>query len=255
MPVARRVGALVAALLALVLSGPERAEAVPARPQMACLDSSSPSYPADRRIVALLARYGDRLEPFVFDGESGVSDRFFQYLSRTKCSLIMGFPVDLTNPDPPDGLAFTKPYLTTAYVFLARGGLRQATLRPGMTVAVGMATAPHFYLAGAFGPVPNYVADTYQSQEQVIDALVAHHADAAMVWQPSLVRYRTLHAAARTLHVSPLTIQHARWRIAALYLQTDTAQARRFTRALDRLEHSGQLEAIVKPYQWGKSSS
>jgi ABC-type amino acid transport substrate-binding protein len=244
----RRFGALVAALLALGLCGPGRAAAA-ARSNTACLDSSSPSYAADRRIVASLGAYGDPLTPFVFDGSSGVSDRFFGFLSRTKCAVIMGFPVDSTDPDPPDGLAFTKPYLTTAYVLVARNNVHQATLRPGMTIAVGMATAPHFYLAGAFGKVPDYMADTYQSQEQVIAALVAGRADAAMVWEPSLVRYQALHPAAQSLHVSPLTIQHARWRIAALYLQTDPAQGQRFDRALERLARSGQLEAIVKPYQ------
>jgi ABC-type amino acid transport substrate-binding protein len=163
----------------------------------------------------------------------------------------MGFPVDLTDPDPPDGLAFTKPYLTTAYVLVARSDVRQATLRPGMTIAVGMATAPHFYLAGAFGKVPDYTTDTYQSQEQVLDALLGGRADAAMVWAPSLVRYEGLHPRAHSLRVSPLTIQHARWRIAALYLQTDSAQARRFDHALDLLARSGQLQTIVKPYERG----
>jgi ABC-type amino acid transport substrate-binding protein len=213
------------------------------------LDSSSPSYSVDRRIVASLAKYGDPLNAFVFDGSTGVSDRFFAYLSRTKCGIIMGFPVDLTDPDPPDGLAFTKPYLTTAYVFVAKGALRQATLRPGMTIAVGMATAPHFYLAGAFGKIPNYTADTFQTQEQVLGALLTGRADAAMVWEPSLVRYESAHPAARALHVTPLVIQHARWHIAALYLESDPAQARKFERALERLQRSGQLETIVKPYE------
>jgi ABC-type amino acid transport substrate-binding protein len=214
-----------------------------------CLDSSSPLYAADRRIVAALARFGDPLTPFVFDGGSGVSERFFQYLNRTKCALIMGFPVDLTDPNPPDGLALTKPYLTTAYVLVARTALRQETLRPGMTIAVGMATSPHFYLAGAFGKVPNYTADTYQSQEEVLRALLSGRSDAAMVWEPSLVRYQATHPEARGLHVSPLRIQHARWRIAALYRQTDPAQARRFEGALYRFERSGRLELIVKPYE------
>jgi ABC-type amino acid transport substrate-binding protein len=219
------------------------------------LDSSSPSYAADRRIVASLGQYGDPLAPFVFDGSAGISERFFQYLGRTKCAVIMGYPVDLTDPDPPDGLALTKAYLTTAYVLVTRAGASQATLRPGMTIAVGMATAPHFYLAGAFGKVPNYTADTYQSQEQVLDALVSHRADAAMVWEPSLVRYQTAHAGARALHVAPLSIQHARWRIAALYLASDPREAQRFDSALERLQRSGRLEAIVKPYQRGTGNS
>ena len=185
----------------------------------------------------------------MFDGSTGVSDRFFQFLGRTKCAVIMGFPLDLTDPDPPAGLAFTKPYMTTAYVLVARAPLRQALLRPGMTIAVGMATSPHFYLAGAFGKVPSYTADTYQTQEQVVQALLAKRADAAMMWKPSLVRYQAAHPEARGLFVSPLNIQHARWRIAALYLQTDPIQGRRFESALNGLTQSGQLKTIVKAYE------
>lgn len=245
----RRFGAILAATLALGLYGSGASAAARSRPNTACLDSSSPSYAADRRIVASLARFGDALTPFVFDGSSGVSDRYFQFLSRTRCAVIMGFPVDLIDPDPPNGLALTKPYLTTAYVLVARKPLRQAALRPGMTIAVGMATSPHFYLAGAFGKVPDYTADTYQTQEQVVQALLSGRADAAMMWKPSLVRYQAEHPEARSLHISPLNIQHARWRIAALYLQTDPAQGRRFESALDRLERSGQLESIIRPYE------
>jgi ABC-type amino acid transport substrate-binding protein len=240
---------VTAVLLLLGLCGPGRGGAADLRSATACLDSSSPSYAADRRIVASLGHYGDPLTPFVFDGSSGVSDRFFTFLSHTKCGVIMGYPVDLTDADPPNGLAFTKPYLTTAYVLVTKRALTQATLKPGMTVAVGMATSPHFYLAGAFGKVPAFTADTYQTQEQVLEALLNGRADAAMVWKPSLVRFAAGHATARALHVSPLNIAHARWHIAALYLESDPAEERRFDDALARFARSGQLTAIVKPYQ------
>jgi len=238
-----------AALLLLGLCGPGRSGAADLRSTTACLDSSSPSYAADRRIITALGRYGDPLHVFVFDGSSGVSDRFFTYLSHTKCGLIMGYPVDLTDPDPPNGLAFTKPYLTTAYVLVAKDALTQATLRPGMTIAVGMATAPHFYLAGAFGKVPAFVADTYQSQELALDALLGGRANAAMVWKPSLVRYQAGHPVARALHVTPLKIAHAGWNISALYLESDPSAEQRFDDAIARFGRSGQLTPIVKPYE------
>jgi ABC-type amino acid transport substrate-binding protein len=161
----------------------------------------------------------------------------------------MGYPVDLTDPDPPNGLAFTKPYLTTAYVLVAKKPLTQATLRPGMTIAVGMATAPHFYLAGAFGKVPAFVADTYQSQELAIDALLGGRANAAMVWKPSLVRYQAGHPGARALHVTPLKIAHASWNISALYRESDPSAEQRFDDALARFGRSGQLTSIIKPYE------
>ncbi len=218
-----------------------------------CLDSSSPSYALDRRIVEALPAAGEPVTPFVFDGGEGVSERFFKYLSRTKCGLIMGYPVDLANPDPPDGLALTDAYLSTAYVLVTPQKATQAALRPGTTIAVGMATAPHFYLAGAFGNVPNYTTNTYQTQEQVLDALAAHQAQAAMVWVPSLVRYRATHPRARAWYVSDLRIAHAHWKMAALYPEDDVAAAKRFDAALAKLSRSGALATYTKDYAWGDS--
>ncbi len=184
----------------------------------------------------------------MYDGGEGVSERFFQYLSRTKCSVIMGFPVDVAEPDPPDGLAVTAPYLDTAYVLVSRGKLTQATLKPGMTIAVGMGTAPHFYLAGALGNVPNYTTNTFVTQPEVLNALMRHQADAAMAWEPSVVQYRQSHAGARTWTMSQLNIQHAHWKIAALYPERNAALAARFNAALARLKASGGLAPIVRPY-------
>ena len=244
-----RRGALAIALgLALIGAGPGGVSK--SHTSVVCLDSSSPSYALDRQIVAALPSVGVPATPFVFNGEEGVSERFFQYLSRTRCGLIMGFPVDIANPDPPDGLALTDPYLSTAYVIVARHKLVQKQLKAGMTIAVGMATAPHFYLAGAFGPTPNYTTNTYQTQEQVLDALGAGQAQVAMVWDPSFVRYETTHPGSRTWSKAALHIQHARWHMAALYPEDDIANAKRFDAALQKLHRSGRLATITKPYTW-----
>jgi len=232
---------------ALIGAGPSAAAGA-SRSSTACLDSSSPSYAVDRQVVAGIARYGDRLTPFVYDGSVGVSERFFRYLSRTKCALIMGYPVDLASPDPPDGLALTESYMSTAYVMASRRNLTQSGLAGGMTVAVGVATAPHFYLAGAFGRSPDVTTDTFQTQEQVLDALAKGQAVAAMVWEPSLVRYAATHGQARAWHLSALHVPHARWKIAALYVEGNAAEAARFNGALRQFERSGGLAAVTRPY-------
>jgi ABC-type amino acid transport substrate-binding protein len=246
-------GALAIALgLALLGAGPFGVSK--GHNSVICLDSSSPSFALDRKIVAALPAAGEAVTPFVYDGGEGVSERFFKYLSRTKCGLIMGYPVDLANPDPPDGLALTDPYLSTAYVLVSRTKTTHAALKSGTTIAVGMATAPHFYLAGAFGPTPNFVTNTYQTQEQVLDALGAHQAAVAMVWEPSLVRYDLTHPAARSWYTASLHIQHGRWKMAALYPEDDTAAAKRFDAAIRRLQLSGELAALTKPYTWEQTN-
>ncbi len=243
-----------AAMLALGLFGPGagvaadllRPSSPAVRARTVCLDTSSPSYAADVAILRDLENAGRPFDRYEFDGSEGVSEKFFRFLSGAKCGIIMGYPVDLVNPDPPDGLALTKPYLSTAYVLVTRAA--SPHLASHATVGVGMATAPHFYLAGAFGNAPNYVADTFQTQENALDALVGKSIDGAMVWEPSLVRYRLAHPAARRLHVWPLNIKHGQWHIAALYPEADPAEAKLFNGALDRLARSGRLAEIARPY-------
>ena len=180
-----------------------------------------------------------------YDGSAGVSERNFRALAATTCDLIMGIPVDLANPDPPDGLALTQPYGRTGYVLASIKRRRTlAALPRGAHVSVGAATAPHFYLAGAFGTTPSLVTDTYTSQEGALDALLARSDVAAFVWVPSLVRYDAAHPGAAIV-ASPLAIPHGRWTIAALYAPRSASFAKRFDSALRALAAKGELGRLT----------
>lgn len=213
-----------------------------------CIDSSSPTAGLDRRVTRAAARVAGMTPTiYEYDGTYGVSEKLFRALVREHCSLLMGYPVDSVAPDPPRGLSLTKRYFTTGYVLATLGRpLTVKTLPRDSSVAVGLGTVPNFYLVGALGPAPPVRADAYQSQEEAIAALLRGTDRAAMLWEPSIRRYRALHGERRIV-VSPLPIEHDRWQLAALYDPVrSAAAARRFEAAVARLDRSGELAHLTQ---------
>ena len=239
----------MAAAAAALCAGTAATRPVLAAAPTICVDSSSPSAALDRRIALAATRAaGVPAAIASYDGSSGVSERFFRFLARGQCSLVMGFPVDALAPDPPSGLALTAPYLRTGYVLASLGPPK--TLRDvpsGSTVAVGMATIPNFYLVGYFGKTPPYKPDVYQTQEQALDALVHGDDRYALVWAPSLWRYRSQHPQAPPIGSTSPPIPHAAWSLAALYAPHSALLARRFETGVAHLRADGSLAAIALP--------
>jgi hypothetical protein len=226
--------------------GNDRADAAPGA--AICYDSSSPTASMDRDFASAAERAMHAHLPVVgYDGSLGVSERYFRTLARTQCALILGFPVDQESPDPPDGLAVTQPYLRTGYVLASLGRPRMlASLRPGETVAVVTATAPDFYLVGAFGKDPHLAPDVFQTPDEAIAALLSHEAAVAMLWAPSVVRYNARHGA--HIRMSALPLHHAAFAMAALYDPESKPLADRFDRAIVALRRTGDLQRLTQPY-------
>ena len=218
-----------------------------------CIDSSSPTAAIDRRVMAAVARSTRSSAPtYEFDGSRGVSDRFFRFLMREQCGLIMGFPVDVRDADAPRGLALTPGYFETGYVLVGLGhALSVATIPRNASVAVGLGTVPNFYLVGALGAAPPLKAEGFSTQDEALDALVKHQVAAAMLWEPSVRNYRSRHH--ESLVISKLPIDHARWHLAALFDPKKPQLAKTFERGLALLATSGELSTITKPNEDKKS--
>lgn len=244
----------IAVLATLVLvTGPGTSARAAGKSTAICVDSSSPTAPIDRRVIAAVARsIGSTPQTYEFDGSRGVSDRFFRFLMRDQCGLIMGFPVDLRDADAPRGLALTPGYFETGYVLVGLGHvLTIATIPRNASVAVGLGTVPNFYLVGALGQAPPLKAEGFSTQDEALDALVKHRVAAAMLWEPSVRNYRKRHHEA--LVISKLPIDHARWHLAALFDPKKPRLAKIFERGLALLASSGELATITKSPE-GRSS-
>lgn len=239
-------GALIALAVVLGAAGSGRTGGAAAVP--VCVDASSPSAQLDQRIaIAALQAVGSTASIVRFDGSHGVGEKYFRYLAREQCSLVMGFPVDATAPDPPDGLKLTAGYYRTGYVLASLGPPRSLrAVGRGAVVAVQLATAPDFYLVGAYGATPPYRPDVYQTQDEAIGALVHQRANAVMAWEPSIAHYQITHTATPRISVVPLAIPHAAWSLAALYDPRTERLARRFQDGVERIKADGQLDRIER---------
>jgi mono/diheme cytochrome c family protein len=215
-----------------------------------CIDSASASAARDQTIAEAVARQeGATLHVAHFDGandDDGVSVKEFQKLLGSACSLVMGYPVDRTDPAAPPGTMQTKAYDETGFVLVVPAGSpakNLADLPNGTKVAVTFETAPNLY----FLRHANVKPDVHETDDETLDALLRGQVRAAMVWQPTLRKYLGATPSARLISY-PLAEPHARWAVVALYTARGAEDARRFeaTLAALRAPISGNPQAIQR---------
>ncbi len=196
-----------------------------------CVDSSSPTAAHDREVAALVAKQAGlslTVTPFdSSDEDGGFPAKEFRKLLTHGCDLVMGYPIDATGPDLPEGLLATKPYAQTGFVLVTAPGETAHSLSElpaGTGVAVTFEAPPNLYIVDH----PNVSADTQKTDADTLAAVVSGHDRAAMVWQPTVDAYLAAHPGAAKLSVYPMTEPHARYNVVALYLPAQAQQAATF---------------------------
>jgi mono/diheme cytochrome c family protein len=225
-----------AAAACVLLAGAARAETL-----SVCIDSASPTADRDQKIAEAVAkREGVALAVQHFDGASdddGVSDKQFKKLLSTKCQLVMGYPVDVSDTTPPADMMETKSYAETGFVLVVPKGSPARSLSDfpaGTPVAVTFETAPNLY----FQQHKNVTPDVHESDTETLKALVDGRAKAAMVWQPTVQSYLDAIPSAQ-LDVYKLAEPHARFNVVALYAANGAEAAKRFDDEVAALRAGG----------------
>ena len=196
-----------------------------------CVDTSSPTAAHDREVAASVARQaGMSLSVTPFDSsdeDDGFPAKEFRKLLTHSCDLVMGYPVDATGPDLPEGLLATKPYAQTGFVLVTAPGQKAHSLSElpaGSEVAVTFEAPPNLYIVDH----PNLSADTQRTDADTLAAVLSGHDPAGMVWQPTVDTYFASHPGAAKPGIYPLTEPHARFNVVALYLPAQAQQAATF---------------------------
>jgi hypothetical protein len=98
-----------------------------------CVDEANPTAAMDLRVARAAAKtqgYSVKLVSFVGYGKGG--DGFppgrFAKMAQSECQLIMGFPVDVSNPNLPPNVEATSAYASTGFVLVRRGGSAKMSL-------------------------------------------------------------------------------------------------------------------------------
>ena len=196
-----------------------------------CVDSASPTAAHDRDVAASVAKQAGltlSVTPFdSSDDDDGFPAKDFRKLLTHGCDLVMGYPVDATAADLPEGLLATKPYAQTGFVLVTAPGVTAhslADLPAGTEVAVTFEAPPNLFILDH----ANVSADIHTTDADTLATVLSGHDRAGMVWQPTVDAYVASHPKAAKPDVYPLDEPHARFNVVALYLPAQAQQAATF---------------------------
>jgi mono/diheme cytochrome c family protein len=218
-----------------------------------CVDEASATARLDERVAkAAMATQGDEIRTVPFTGYGkggdGLPARRFAKMAQSDCELIMGFPVDLSDPNLPPDVSATSAYASTGFVLVERASAKPipiAALRKGSEV--GIAELDTF--AGLlYGMHPNIVMHVYAKDSQMIGDLIAHRIAAGLAWQPFIETFRAEHPGSAPLTLQQLPEKHMTWNLVALYAPESQGAANAFDLGLYRLAARAQLERVIRPY-------
>jgi polar amino acid transport system substrate-binding protein len=219
-----------------------------------CIDQASPTRALDVRVVRAVAKtQGYSVKVVLFTGYGKGGDGFplsrFAKMARSECELIMGFPVDVSNPNLPPDTGSTSAYARTGFVLVRRGNSKTMSLDElpkGSEVGI---TQLDTYAALLFGTHRNIVTHVYPKDSLMLADLEAKRIAAALAWQPSIEFYETGHPNHASLSIRVLPDKHMQWDLVALYMPQSQSAATVFEKGLDELQSRGQLEPMIKPYE------
>ncbi|HZX69954.1 MAG TPA: cytochrome c [Rhodanobacter sp.] len=217
-----------------------------------CIDQASPTANMDRQLAqAVATQEGNTLKVHAFNSDDGGDDGFapkeFSRLARQSCDLVLGFPVDASEGAVPSGLQATTPYGHTGFVLVTANGSKATTLDslPGNSkVAVTYLTTPNLY----FAQHPTLQADVHLNDGDALEALRMGTDQAAMLWQPSVVRHLSAQREAARFSYHQLQEPHAQFNLVALYVPGHASAAAAFERAIATLAASSELVHLLSPY-------
>jgi len=217
-----------------------------------CVDQANPTSGMDARVArAAIETQGNAVKviPFVGYGKGGdgMPPSRFAKMAQSDCQLIMGFPVDISNPNLPPDVEATSAYAGTGFVLVRRAGAEKSSLSElpkGSEVGIAQLDT---YAGLLYGEHPNIVMHVYPTDSMMLADLAAKHISAGLAWQPFIASYQQRRA--KSLSIDLLPGKHMRWNLVALYASPSQRVADLFARGLYELQSKGELERLIKPYQ------
>jgi|SRR6185312_10293424 len=216
-----------------------------------CIDKTSPTAALNTSLArAIAAQEGSTLHVHEFDGsgdDEGLGPKEFNKLAKESCALVLGFPIDADEQSVPAGLRATTPYGHTGFVLVTARDNAADTLSElpkNSEVAVIYMTTPNLYFANH----PGLQADVHVTDADAFKALETHKVGAAMLWQPTVVRFLADRNQAARFSYHELHEPHAQFNLVALYDSDHAPAAAAFERAIAALSRSGALAKMLAPY-------
>jgi len=246
-----RTLSLAVVVLGAVLT--HRAEASPV--VKVCVDKTNPTWTMDARVArAALKTQGYGFQRVFFVGHGKRADvpfpiKRFAQMAQSECQLIMGFPVDIDQPQLPPNVKSTAAYASTGFVLVEPGHSKPTSLEQlpkGSEVGIAQVDT---WAGMLYSTHPNIVMHVYTGDSEMLTDLEHHKIAAGMTWQPYLQAYETKHGGHVALDTHMLPGKHMVWNLVALYVPTSQNVADDFVKGVAALQSSGKLKALISPYR------
>src|SRR6202162_4670147 len=145
-----------------------------------CVDQANPTSAMDARVARAVAKtqgYEVKVVPFEGYGKGG--DGFpvgrLAKMAQSECELIMGFPVDVSDPNLPPNVEATSAYASTGFILIRRGNSAQMSLSElpnGSEVGIAQLDT---YAGLLYRTHPNIVMHVYPKDSLMLAGFEADH--------------------------------------------------------------------------------
>src|ERR1700674_2026757 len=145
-----------------------------------CVDQANPTAAMDVRVARAVAKsQGYEVKVIPFEGYGKGGDGFpvgrLAKMAQSECELIIGFPVDVSDPNLPPNVVATSAYASTGFVLVRRGSVNKISLSElpkGSEVGIVQLDT---YAGLLYGAHPNIVMHVYPTDSLMLKDLAANH--------------------------------------------------------------------------------
>ena len=166
------------------------------------------------------------------------------------CDVVFG--VTITGDDhhmPVHQLAFTRPFMSTGFVLVTQGAAKAAKTLDDvkdMHIKIGV---PAYSPMSEYAQSHGFEYTTFFQNYQVIDALIRHEVDAAMIWSGAISQARLEHADAEfQMAKGYVPVPEMRWNSAWVVKAKEKELLQFIDEAFVQMLKSGEIKRIVERY-------
>ena len=166
------------------------------------------------------------------------------------CDVVLGLTI--TGDDhhmPVHQLAFTRPFMSTGFVLVTQGTAKAAkTLDEvkAMHIKIGV---PAYSPMSEYAQSHGFEYTTFFQNYQVIDALIRHEVDAAMIWSGAISQARLEHPDAEfQMAKGYVPVPEMRWNSAWVVKAKEKELLQLIDEAFVQMLKSGEIKRIVERY-------
>jgi ABC-type amino acid transport substrate-binding protein len=166
------------------------------------------------------------------------------------CDVVFG--VTITGDDhhmPVHQLAFTRPFMSTGFVLVTQGAAKAAKTLDDvkdMHIKIGV---PAYSPMSEYAQSHGFEYTTFFQNYQVIDALIRHEVDAAMIWSGAISQARLEHPDAEfQMAKGYVPVPEMRWNSAWVVKAKEKELLQFIDEAFVQMLKSGEIKRIVERY-------